>query len=146
MFFFSKNAFGFVRCVLFFFSSVKRSSSPDASLLPGSINRLSIDEVSGSLISEFSLKRLCCLPAQNILPMGAVRITSLNPKFNGSHFGLPPSSIHRMTGWVAISRVLWRMRTAPITLCNPRHAFADSKLIGKIKQRMCWTVGAWYLI
>ena len=25
--------------------------------------------------------------------MGAVRITSLNPKFNGSHFGLPPSSI-----------------------------------------------------
>ena len=38
--------------------------------------------------------------------MGAVRITSLNPKFNGSHFGLPPSSIHRMTGWVAISRIL----------------------------------------
>ena len=33
--------------------------------------------------------------------MGAVRITSLNSKFNVSHFGLPPSSIHRMTGWVA---------------------------------------------
>ena len=46
--------------------------------------------------------------------MGAVRITSLNPKFNGSHFGLPPSSIHRMTGWVAFYRILWRMRTAPI--------------------------------
>ena len=46
--------------------------------------------------------------------MGAVRITSLNPKFNGSHFGLPPSSIHRMTGWVANCRILWRMRTAPI--------------------------------
>ena len=46
--------------------------------------------------------------------MGAVRITSLNPKFNGSHFGLPPSAIHRMTGWVAFSRILWRMRTAPI--------------------------------
>ena len=46
--------------------------------------------------------------------MGAVRITSLNPKFNGCHFGLPPSSsIHRMTGWVANSRILWRMRTAP---------------------------------
>ena len=29
---------------------------------------------------------------------GVVRITSLNLKFNGSHFGLPPSSIHRMTG------------------------------------------------
>ena len=49
--------------------------------------------------------------------MGAVRITSLNPKFNGSHFGLPPSSIHRMTGWVAISRMLWRKRTVPIN-CN----------------------------
>ena len=47
--------------------------------------------------------------------MGAVRITSLNPKFNRSHFGLPPSGIHRMTGWVANSRILWRMRTAPIT-------------------------------
>ena len=29
---------------------------------------------------------------------GAVRITSWNPKFNGSHFGLPSSSNHRMTG------------------------------------------------
>ena len=29
---------------------------------------------------------------------GAVRITSWYPKINGSHFGLPPSSIHRMTG------------------------------------------------
>ena len=33
---------------------------------------------------------------------GAVRIASLNPKLNGSHFGLPPSRIHRMTGWVAV--------------------------------------------
>ena len=48
------------------------------------------------------------------LKMGVVRITSLNPKFNWRQFGLPPSSIHRMTGWVAISRLLWRMRTAPI--------------------------------
>ena len=47
---------------------------------------------------------------------GAVCITSLNPKFNGSHFGLSPSSVHRMTGWVVISRILWRMRTAPIWL------------------------------
>ena len=30
--------------------------------------------------------------------MGAVRITSWYPHFNGSHFGSPPSSIHRMTG------------------------------------------------
>ena len=48
--------------------------------------------------------------------MEAVRITQLNPKFNKSHFCLrmPPSSIHRMTGWLAISRLLWRMRTAPM--------------------------------
>ena len=46
--------------------------------------------------------------------MQVVHITSSNPKFNGSHFGLPPSCIHKMTGWVANSRVLWRMRTAPI--------------------------------
>ena len=46
--------------------------------------------------------------------MGAVRITSLNPKFSGSYFGLPPSSIHKMTSWVANSRILWRMRTVPI--------------------------------
>ena len=26
-------------------------------------------------------------------------------KFNGSHFGLPPSYIHRMTGWVAIDHL-----------------------------------------
>ena len=30
--------------------------------------------------------------------MGAMRITSWYPKFNGRHFGLPPSSTHRMTG------------------------------------------------
>ena len=28
----------------------------------------------------------------------AVGITSWYPKFNGSHFGLPPSSVHKMTG------------------------------------------------
>ena len=44
----------------------------------------------------------------------AVCITSLNPKFNGSHFVVPPSSITRMTGWVANYGILWRMRTAPI--------------------------------
>ena len=38
---------------------------------------------------------------------------------DGSHFGLPPSSIHRMTGWVANSRILWRMHTAPIWWWNP---------------------------
>ena len=38
----------------------------------------------------------------------------IESKVHGSHFGLPPSSIHRMTGWVANSRILWHMRTAPI--------------------------------
>ena len=27
-----------------------------------------------------------------------MRVTSWYPRFNGSHFGLPPSSIHKMTG------------------------------------------------
>ena len=53
--------------------------------------------------------------------MGAVCITSSNPKFNGSHFALPPSSINRMTGWVANSRILWRMRTAPIVNMHGFH-------------------------
>ena len=30
--------------------------------------------------------------------IAAVHITSWYPKFNGSHFRLPPSSIHKMTG------------------------------------------------
>ena len=33
--------------------------------------------------------------------MGLVCITPWCPNFNGSHFGLPPISIHKMTGWVA---------------------------------------------
>ena len=46
--------------------------------------------------------------------MRAVRTTSLSTNFNGSHLNLLPSSIHGMTGWVAIYCILWRMRTAPI--------------------------------
>ena len=33
-----------------------------------------------------------------LIEMGPVQIASSYPNFNGSHFGLPPSSIHRMTG------------------------------------------------
>ena len=44
----------------------------------------------------------------NIFPSdGAVRITSWYIKFNGSHFGLPPSSIHRMTGLGG--KMVWTM-------------------------------------
>ena len=42
--------------------------------------------------------------------MGAVRITSLYPKFNGSHFGLPPSSMHKMTGLGG--KMVWMMMYA----------------------------------
>ena len=55
-----------------------------------------------------------CSSHEPVARMGAVRITSLNPKLKRSHFGLPPSSIQSLTGWVAISRLPWRMRTAPI--------------------------------
>ena len=39
--------------------------------------------------------------------MGLVRITSWYPNFNGSHFGLPPSQIHRMTGLPP--KIVWTM-------------------------------------
>ena len=39
--------------------------------------------------------------------MGLVRITSWYPEFNGSHFGLPPSSIHQMTGLGG--KMVWTM-------------------------------------
>ena len=39
--------------------------------------------------------------------MGLVRITSWYPNFNGSHFGLPPSEIHRMTGLPP--KIVWTM-------------------------------------
>ena len=39
--------------------------------------------------------------------MGLVRITSWYPNFNGSHFGLPPSEIHRMTGLPL--KIVWTM-------------------------------------
>ena len=42
--------------------------------------------------------------------MGLVCITSWYPNFNGSHFGLPPSQIHRMTGLPPKSCI----RTGPI--------------------------------
>ena len=37
--------------------------------------------------------------------MGRVRISSWHPNFNGSHFVLPPSEIHRMTGLGGKNRV-----------------------------------------
>ena len=39
--------------------------------------------------------------------MGLVHITSWYPNFNGSHFGLPPSEIHRMTGLPP--KIVWTM-------------------------------------
>ena len=41
-----------------------------------------------------------------------VRITSSYPEFNRSHFGLPPSSVHRMTGLGGnFVSLLWCIRT-----------------------------------
>ena len=45
---------------------------------------------------------------------GTLWITSWYPKFNRSHFGLPPSSVFRMTGRMAISCELWSIRTGSI--------------------------------
>ena len=41
------------------------------------------------------------------IAMGLVHITSWYPNFNGSHFGLPPSEIHRMTGLPP--KIVWTM-------------------------------------
>ena len=46
----------------------------------------------------------------NVWSMGLCRYL----EFNGSHFGLPPSSIHAVTGWMAILCEPWDMRTSPI--------------------------------
>ena len=46
-------------------------------------------------------------PWQQAQKMGLVRITSWYPEFNGSHFGLPPSSIHTMTGLGG--KMVWTM-------------------------------------
>ena len=40
--------------------------------------------------------RCTCMIRRTMI--GLVRITSWYPYINGSHFGLPPSEIHRMTG------------------------------------------------
>ena len=44
---------------------------------------------------------------QCLCQMGLVRITSWYPDFNGSHFGLPPSEIHRMTRLPP--KIVWTM-------------------------------------
>ena len=40
---------------------------------------------------------------------GLCAITSWYPNFNGSHFGLPPSEIHRMTGLRMPPKIVWTM-------------------------------------
>ena len=51
------------------------------------------------------------------MKMGLVRITSWYPNFNGSHFGLPPSEIHRMTGLPP--KIVWNM-----TYSHRPHSFS----------------------
>ena len=55
--------------------------------------------------------------------MGVVRITSLNPKFSGSHFGLPPSNIHRIerfrAGHFTCKNTDWEKWREPIRKVEP---------------------------
>ena len=55
-----------------------------------------------------------CMTSLRKCSMGLVRITSRYPEFNGRHFGLPPSTIHRMTALGGKWCELWRIRTNPI--------------------------------
>ena len=57
----------------------------------------------GQFSRLFDLPHFGCL----LWRMGLVRITSWCPNFNGSHFGLPPSEIHRMTGLPP--KIVWTM-------------------------------------
>ena len=43
------------------------------------------------------------------MPIGLARITSLYPNFNGSHFGLPPRSIHRYRLTGLPPKMVWTM-------------------------------------
>ena len=61
--------------------------------------------------SEYSL---CLQVLSSLAKMGLVCITSWYPKFNGSHFGLPPRSIHRMTGLGG--KMVWRYAHRPHSL------------------------------
>ena len=47
---------------------------------------------------SFHFALVTCAGWGVVSEMGLVRISSWYPNFNGSHFGLPPSEIHRMTG------------------------------------------------
>ena len=48
-----------------------------------------------------------CIQERQQTNMGLVRIMSWYPNFNGSHFGLPPSEIHRLTGLGG--KMVWTM-------------------------------------
>ena len=63
-------------------------------------------------------KRILLLPAGIKTWIEAVCITSWYPKFNGSHFDLPPSSIHRMTGLGG--NMAWMMMYAHRPRCVSR--------------------------
>ena len=61
--------------------------------------------------------------------MGPVSITSWYPKFNGSHVGLPPSSVHRMTGlggkvvWTTvIAEIFVRVKISYSSVCQLSYA------------------------
>ena len=60
-----------------------------------------------------------------------VRITSWYPNFNGSHFGLPPSEIHRMTGLPP--KTAWTMtyRTGPISNLTPHRIWPPRVKLGR---------------
>ena len=57
--------------------------------------------------------------------MGLVRITSWYSNFNGSHFGLLPSEIHRMTGLPP--KIVWTMTYLHRPHCLAWYPFADQR-------------------
>ena len=73
------------------------------------------------------LHRSCSWPSlkSSALPNAGFvrRLESLSWKVRLGPQSYSICSIHRMTGWVAVSRILWRMRTAPLHRVLRKHTY-----------------------
>ena len=68
--------------------------------------------------------------------MGLMRIASWYPNFNGSHFGLPPSEIHRMTGLPP--KIVWTM-----TYSHRPHSERVQSLRHQWRMYFTWPCALW---
>ena len=72
--------------------------------------RVGIHNTNKLMRSQKQISASSCLPCLLSDKWGLVRIMSWYPESNGSHFGLPPSSIHKMTR--LSDKMVWTMTYA----------------------------------